>query len=71
MERLVHDLRRDGVANIVLYAEPRVVGFYRLLDFALDPDGIRGMAYYLLPQVHFFIFQFQANTTNLITSSCY
>ncbi|CAO2205422.1 unnamed protein product [Urochloa humidicola] len=46
MERLVHDLRRDGVANIVLYAEPRVVGFYKLLDFAMDPDGIRGMAYY-------------------------
>ncbi|CAL4996057.1 unnamed protein product [Urochloa decumbens] len=46
MERLVQDLRRDGVANIVLYAEPRVVGFYKLLDFAMDPDGIRGMAYY-------------------------
>ncbi|CAO2169907.1 unnamed protein product [Urochloa humidicola] len=46
MERLVDDLRRDGVANIVLYAEPRVVGFYKLLDFAMDPDGIRGMAYY-------------------------
>ncbi|PUZ49729.1 hypothetical protein GQ55_6G002300 [Panicum hallii var. hallii] len=46
MERLVEELRRDGVGNIVLYAEPRVVGFYRLLDFAMDPDGIRGMAYY-------------------------
>jgi aralkylamine N-acetyltransferase len=46
MERLVDELRRDGVANIVLYAETRVVGFYRLLDFAMDPDGIRGMAYY-------------------------
>ncbi|XP_062195645.1 serotonin N-acetyltransferase 2, chloroplastic [Phragmites australis] len=46
MERLVDDLRRDGVSNIVLYAEQRVVGFYRLLGFAMDPDGIRGMAYY-------------------------
>ncbi|RCV29307.1 hypothetical protein SETIT_6G002400v2 [Setaria italica] len=46
MERLVQDLRSDGVGNIVLYAEARVVGFYRLLDFAMDPDGIRGMAYY-------------------------
>jgi len=46
MERLVDELRRDGVANIVLYAETRVVGFYRQLDFAMDPDGIRGMAYY-------------------------
>lgn len=46
MERLVEELRRKGVANIVLYAEPRVVGFYHLLGFAMDPDGIRGMAYY-------------------------
>ena len=46
MERLVAELRRKGVGNIVLYAEPRVVGFYRPLGFAMDPDGIRGMAYY-------------------------
>uniref|UniRef100_A0ACD6AFK8 Uncharacterized protein n=1 Tax=Avena sativa TaxID=4498 RepID=A0ACD6AFK8_AVESA len=46
MERLVAELRRKGVNNIVLYAEPRVVGFYRPLGFAMDPDGIRGMAYY-------------------------
>jgi GNAT superfamily N-acetyltransferase len=46
MERLVAELRRKGVGNIALYAEPRVVGFYRPLGFAMDPDGIRGMAYY-------------------------
>ncbi|KQJ94756.1 serotonin N-acetyltransferase 2, chloroplastic [Brachypodium distachyon] len=46
MERLVAGLRLKGVGNIVLYAEPRVVGFYRPLGFAMDPDGIRGMAYY-------------------------
>ncbi|KAL5230467.1 hypothetical protein ABZP36_029243 [Zizania latifolia] len=46
MERLVEELRRKGVANIALYAEPRVVGFYRLLGFAMDPDAIRGMAFY-------------------------
>ncbi|CAM0910654.1 unnamed protein product [Alopecurus aequalis] len=46
MERLVAELRLKGVSNIVLYAEPRVVGFYRPLGFAMDPDGIRGMAYY-------------------------
>ncbi|KAL6856983.1 hypothetical protein ACP4OV_018365 [Aristida adscensionis] len=46
MERLVGELRRDGVGNIALYAEQRVVGFYRLLDFAMDPDGVRGMAFY-------------------------
>ncbi|KAG8086590.1 hypothetical protein GUJ93_ZPchr0010g8183 [Zizania palustris] len=46
MERLVEELRHKGVANIALYAEPRVVGFYRLLGFAMDPDAIRGMALY-------------------------
>ena len=46
MERLVADLRGKGVSNIALYAEPRVVGFYRLLGFAMDPDAIRGMAFY-------------------------
>ena len=45
MERLVEDLRNDGVCNIALYAEPKVVGFYRPLGFAADPDGIRGMVY--------------------------
>lgn len=45
MERLVAELRGMGVSNIALYAEPRVVGFYRPLGFAADPDGIRGMVY--------------------------
>ncbi|WOK92962.1 hypothetical protein Cni_G01654 [Canna indica] len=45
MERLVADLRAKGVSNIALYAEPRVVGFYRPLGFAADPDGIKGMVY--------------------------
>ncbi|OAY79781.1 putative N-acetyltransferase ycf52 [Ananas comosus] len=45
VERVVAELRRKGVGNIALYAEPRVVGFYRPLGFAADPDGIRGMVY--------------------------
>ncbi|CAA7409690.1 unnamed protein product [Spirodela intermedia] len=45
MERLVEDLRSGGVCNIALYAEPKVVGFYRPLGFAADPDGIKGMVY--------------------------
>ncbi|MQM11789.1 hypothetical protein Taro_044699 [Colocasia esculenta] len=45
MERLVDDLRHRGVSNIALYAEPKVIGFYRPLGFAADPDGIRGMVY--------------------------
>ncbi|KAL5974453.1 hypothetical protein ACLOJK_031118 [Asimina triloba] len=45
MERLVDQLLQTGITNIALYAEPRVVGFYRALGFAADPDGIRGMVY--------------------------
>ncbi|XP_073135971.1 GCN5-related N-acetyltransferase 1, chloroplastic [Henckelia pumila] len=45
MERLVSDLAEKGIANIALYSEPRVLGFYRPLGFVVDPDGIRGMVY--------------------------
>ncbi|PIA57568.1 hypothetical protein AQUCO_00600349v1 [Aquilegia coerulea] len=46
MERLVEELVVEkGIWNIGLYAEGRVVGFYRDLGFAADPDGIRGMVY--------------------------
>ncbi|ONK68231.1 uncharacterized protein A4U43_C05F9060 [Asparagus officinalis] len=45
MERLVEDLVCKGVTNIGLYAEPRVIGFYRPLGFAADPDGIKAMVY--------------------------
>ncbi|PKA57531.1 putative N-acetyltransferase ycf52 [Apostasia shenzhenica] len=45
MERLVADLRRHGITNIALYAEPQVVGFYLPLGFTADPDGVKGMVY--------------------------
>lgn len=45
MERLVGELLDRGISNIALYAEPKVLGFYRPLGFAADPDGIRGMVY--------------------------
>ncbi|OVA12528.1 GNAT domain [Macleaya cordata] len=45
MERLVEELLQKGISNIALYSEPRVIGFYRPLGFAADPDGIRGMVY--------------------------
>lgn len=45
VERLVDDLRSLGISNITLYAEPKVIGFYRPLGFAADPDGIKGMGY--------------------------
>ncbi|XP_068655544.1 GCN5-related N-acetyltransferase 1, chloroplastic [Aristolochia californica] len=45
MERLVAELLQKGITNIALYSEPKVLGFYRPLGFATDPDGIRGMVY--------------------------
>ncbi|CAH9096486.1 unnamed protein product [Cuscuta epithymum] len=45
MERIVSKLLEKGVTNIALYSEPRVLGFYRLLGFVADPDGITGMVY--------------------------
>ncbi|XP_043700968.1 serotonin N-acetyltransferase 2, chloroplastic [Telopea speciosissima] len=45
MERLLEELLQKGITNIALYSEPRVLGFYRPLGFAADPDGIRGMVY--------------------------
>ncbi|KAJ4959625.1 hypothetical protein NE237_019535 [Protea cynaroides] len=45
MERLLEELLLKGITNIALYSEPRVLGFYRPLGFAADPDGIRGMVY--------------------------
>eukprot|EP00270_Netrium_digitus_P005556 TRINITY_DN17406_c0_g1_i2.p1 TRINITY_DN17406_c0_g1~~TRINITY_DN17406_c0_g1_i2.p1 ORF type:complete len:274 (-),score=48.26 TRINITY_DN17406_c0_g1_i2:349-1170(-) len=44
MERIMAALLRRGVRNIALYAEPNVVNFYKPLGFAVDPDGVRGMA---------------------------
>ncbi|XP_022888301.1 serotonin N-acetyltransferase 2, chloroplastic [Olea europaea var. sylvestris] len=45
MERLITALLEKGITNIVLYSEPRVLGFYRPMGFVADPDGIRGMVY--------------------------
>ncbi|GJP52644.1 hypothetical protein CLOM_g11745 [Closterium sp. NIES-68] len=45
MERLVDALLRSGVRNVGLFAEQRVVTFYRPLGFAMDPDGITCMAH--------------------------
>ncbi|KAK1273330.1 putative acetyltransferase NSI [Acorus gramineus] len=45
MERLIEELVGRGITNISLYADPKVIGFYRPLGFAVDPDGVKGMAY--------------------------
>ncbi|KAG6397761.1 hypothetical protein SASPL_144222 [Salvia splendens] len=39
MERILTALLDEGITNIALYYEPRVLGF------VADPDGIRGMVY--------------------------
>ncbi|XXG55273.1 hypothetical protein AAC387_Pa03g2975 [Persea americana] len=50
MERLIRELLDRGISNIALYAEPKVLGFYRPLGFSADPDGIRGMVYSMRQQ---------------------
>ncbi|CAL1410714.1 unnamed protein product [Linum trigynum] len=45
IERLVDEILEQGIVNIALYSEPRVLGFYRPLGFVADPDGIRGMVF--------------------------
>eukprot|EP00898_Chlorokybus_atmophyticus_P003129 jgi/Chlat1/3817/Chrsp26S04052 len=45
MERLMVQLRAQGIANITLYAEPNVVSFYKPLGFVTDPAGIRAMSF--------------------------
>lgn len=45
MERVIAELKEKGIMNIALYAEPRVISFYRPLGFTPDPDGITGMVY--------------------------
>jgi len=45
LERLVARLVDDGINNISLFAEPAVVGLYKKLDFEVDPNNTKGMAF--------------------------
>eukprot|EP00891_Asterochloris_glomerata_P007155 jgi/Astpho2/7155/Aster-01479 len=45
VERLTASLVEEGIQTITLYAEPGVVGLYKKLGFAADPEGIKGMAF--------------------------
>lgn len=46
VERLVRTLLRKGITNITLFADEKVVSFYKQLGFQADPEGIRGMFWY-------------------------
>jgi aralkylamine N-acetyltransferase len=43
VERIVRTLLRRGITNITLFADAKVVDFYKYLGFEADPEGIRGM----------------------------
>ncbi|XP_075491679.1 histone acetyltransferase TAP1-like [Primulina tabacum] len=43
IEKLVRSLLQRDIGNISLFADSRVVEFYRSLGFEPDPDGIKGM----------------------------
>eukprot|EP00898_Chlorokybus_atmophyticus_P000742 jgi/Chlat1/1669/Chrsp127S01904 len=46
VEQMVRALLRQDIANVTLFADAKVVDFYRGLGFQPDPDGIKGMFWY-------------------------
>ncbi|GAB4816760.1 hypothetical protein N2152v2_003806 [Parachlorella kessleri] len=46
VEGLVRTLLRRDITNITLFADGKVVDFYRQLGFEADPEGIKGMFWY-------------------------
>ena len=46
VEQMVRTLLRQDIANITLFADAKVVGFYKALGFEADPEGIKGMFWY-------------------------
>lgn len=46
VEHMVRSLLRRDITNITLFADSKVVEFYRQLGFESDPDGIKGMFWY-------------------------
>ncbi|KAI8472914.1 MAG: acyl-CoA N-acyltransferase [Monoraphidium minutum] len=46
VEQMVRSLLRRDISNITLFADPKVVDFYKVLGFEADPDGISGMFWY-------------------------
>ncbi|PKA51146.1 putative acetyltransferase NSI [Apostasia shenzhenica] len=46
IEQVVRALLRQDIGNITLFADNKVVDFYKNLGFEADPDGIKGMFWY-------------------------
>lgn len=46
VEQLVRSLLRRDISNITLFADAKVVDFYKPLGFEADPEGIKGMFWY-------------------------
>jgi len=44
---MVRALLRRDISNITLFADPKVVDFYKQLGFEADPDGISGMFWWV------------------------
>eukprot|EP00775_Hariotina_reticulata_P007735 gene7735-7934_t len=46
VEHMVRSLLRRDITNITLFADSKVVDFYKQLGFEADPEGIKGMFWY-------------------------
>ncbi|ONK61739.1 uncharacterized protein A4U43_C08F33070 [Asparagus officinalis] len=46
VEQLIRRLLRRDIGNITLFADSKVVDFYKNLGFEADPEGIKGMFWY-------------------------
>ncbi|PPS19349.1 hypothetical protein GOBAR_AA01221 [Gossypium barbadense] len=46
VEKMIRTLLQRDIGNITLFADSRVVEFYRNLGFEPDPEGIKGMFWY-------------------------
>jgi predicted N-acetyltransferase YhbS len=46
VEQMVRTLLRRDLSNITLFADAKVIDFYRNLGFDADPSGIKGMFWY-------------------------
>jgi aralkylamine N-acetyltransferase len=46
VEQVVRALLRREIGNVTLFADARVVEFYRQMGFECDPEGIKGMFWY-------------------------
>nr|YP_009739028.1 N-acetyltransferase [Palmaria decipiens]QIC19467.1 N-acetyltransferase [Palmaria decipiens]BBI37168.1 Uncharacterized N-acetyltransferase [Palmaria palmata] len=46
MDQIVQHLRCEDITTITLFADPKVLSFYKSLGFITDPDGVKGMFWY-------------------------